>query len=42
MSKTEKVKFWTDREQTRFLAGFVLGVVFSGVTMSIAFYGGLD
>lgn len=40
MSESVKIKRWTEREQTRFMGGFILGVVFTGVAMSIAFYNG--
>jgi len=41
MSKQEdKMKRWTESEQNKCMMGFVLGVVFTGVTMSIAFYNG--
>jgi hypothetical protein len=30
----------TEREQLKLLSGFVLGVLFTGVSMTIAFYNG--
>jgi hypothetical protein len=35
------MKKWTDQEQIKFLGGFVVGVVFTGVCLTVAFYSGI-